>query len=257
MFVGFISCSRRCPAPPLPIEKTNEMLLSYEYSFTKVSISPPQCCSRCCPIRCCDSIPFDVQFLRTAKRALRRALAEEQGSLSEDALATVNALTVVNPTLPNPSEDRDLWSGSFDLVTTLLQSSDGTNSLQAGSATIDVEEDSGRLNLLAQLTLLDSALPAELRLTGHVSVSGDAELTLTCESLAITAADEAEADKAEAMVATTAAAAGLTLERSADGSALAAVEPLPTVRLGQLYLDQDCHIVKAQSGGEPFVLYRR
>jgi hypothetical protein len=49
-----------------------------------------------------------------------------RGFLSADALAMVAALAEVNPTRPTPSEDADLWSGSFSLSSATLSLSGGT-----------------------------------------------------------------------------------------------------------------------------------
>ena len=49
-----------------------------------------------------------VNEIRAFKGALRRALAAEDGMLSEDTLACIAAMSEVNPSAPDPATDRDL-----------------------------------------------------------------------------------------------------------------------------------------------------
>ena len=56
-----------------------------------------------------------VNEIRAFKGALRRALAAENGMLSEDTLACIAAMSEVNPSAPDPATDDDLWTGEFEL----------------------------------------------------------------------------------------------------------------------------------------------
>ena len=56
-----------------------------------------------------------VNEIRAFKGALRRALAAEDGMLSEDTLACIAAMSEVNPSAPDPATDDDLWTGEFEL----------------------------------------------------------------------------------------------------------------------------------------------
>ena len=56
-----------------------------------------------------------VNEIGAFKGALRRALAAEDGMLSEDTLACIAAMSEVNPSAPDPATDDDLWTGEFEL----------------------------------------------------------------------------------------------------------------------------------------------
>ena len=214
-------------------------------------------------------IPFDVSFLRTAKFALRRALQEEGGTLSEDALACVGALAAVNPSLPNPSADDDLWAdAAFSMVSNSLVTRDSGHITQKGSAFVDVDG-LGGLEVSATLGLRAAEVEAtaSLHLTGKAAPAADTELELQCDSLTMTIDGDGattSAEDLEALVATCATAAGMTLERKEadEGASLqwaAAADTLPVLRLGQLYLDQSCHILVRLKDGtavdDPIVLF--
>ena len=185
--------------------------------------------------------------------------------LNEDALATIGALAAVqknslqthdelrtaltltffvlsalsqaNPSLPNPSADNDLWSGSFALASASLTSDLSFEQRAAASVVID---EHGGMELSADVSL--SELPATLSLSGSVSPAGDTELQLEFKSLTLTLPEDV-ADAASSLMAikTYADAAGLSLERSADEKCVwASTEPIPAITLGQIYLDQDC-----------------
>ena len=187
-------------------------------------------------------IPFDIHFLRGAKNALRKSLDEEGGVLVEDAQACVEALSAVNPSLPNPSEDSDLWSGTWSFATSSLLSS-----ALAAEGSVVLSE-SGALELTCELTSAESS--ATLSVQGQVAAADDTVLELQCERIALSS---------EALVAACAEATGLSLAEA--GGEWVAAAPLPSLKLAQRYLDQDTHIVGALVEGErrdpPLVLFKK
>ena len=200
-------------------------------------------------------LAVDVHFYKQAKKALRAALAAEAGVLSADALAMVAALAEVNPTRPTPSEDADLWSGSFSLSSATLSLSGGTV-LQRDSI-VEVDDD-GKLLLLATV---DAAAGGDaeggalsVAFTGQLRAIGDACLELTCEQLGLAQVQDADAAGTAALVAACEAALGLKFSLGSS-----AVEPkiprwnvetpMPTLRLAQCYLDQELHVVRWSVGG--------
>jgi hypothetical protein len=205
-------------------------------------------------------IPYDIHFLRAAKTAVSRALEDEGGLLDEDALATIGALADVNPSKPDPANDNDLWSGSWVFRTASLLS--GPGSLEQRSRGDVVLEESGALEVEVTLAVGAAGTPATLGVAGQISADGDDVLELECERVVLsTPTDDAEASAA---VTSVAEAMGLTLERVSD--AWVAAPPLPALRLAQLYLDQDCHILGVLSGAEadvqrdplqPLVLFKK
>jgi hypothetical protein len=211
-------------------------------------------------------IPFDVHFLRSAKRALKQALRQESGALDEDALACVDALAVANPTMPNPSADDDLWAdGSFALLSDAFSGATSGRIVQRGAALVDVDG-LGGFELSATLGLMTptSEAAASLHIVGTASAVGDAELELRCDQLTVAVDDAAgaSADELASLLSACAEAAGLQLEHAGTPSSLkwaADKASFPPVRLGQLYLDQDCHIlVRLEDGArldQPIVLF--
>lgn len=173
-----------------------------------------------------NEIPYDIKFLRTAKAALRKALEEEGGALDDDARACVEALNVANPSLPNPAEDNDLWSGAWSFQTASLFS---TAIRAEGSVNVD---ESGELELTCTLTSGESV--GTLSMQARVAAAADTVLELQCERIALSS---------EALVSACSEATGLSLEPTEDGAQWLASEPLPALKLAQLYLDQDMHIV--------------
>lgn len=185
-----------------------------------------------------EEIPVSVSFYRTAKAALRNALAAEAGVLSEDAAAMVSALYDVNPTRPDPATDADLYSGSFDIASAL------SHSAGAGKLTVD---DDGGLQLSAAISE-DGDATLALTVAGSVRPTADAELSMTVESVSLAAADDACPVGVAALVAVCSAATGLRFE--AVESTWMAQPPLPSLRLQQLYLDQELHVVQWVLGDE-------
>ena len=198
-------------------------------------------------------IPFDVHFLRAAKSAVRRSLEDEGGLLTEDALETIKVLSDVNPSGPDPSADNDLWSGTWEFHIASLVSRPLE---QRGRGSVVVEE-SGELELQCSLALGGTGAPASLRVTGRVSAVADAVLELQCEKVVLSLQGQDEK-----LVGACVQATGLKMEPSADE--WIAASPLPAVRLAQLYLDQDCHIVRVsedaaeqgQGQRDPLVLFK-
>lgn len=187
-----------------------------------------------------NEIPYDIKFLREAKTALRNAVDAQGGLLDEDALACVEALTAVNPSLPNPSEDNDLWSGKFSFCTALFGGALGCR------GTVVLEE-SGALEVQCKLALAGTGddATATLHVSGDVAADGDTSLALQEGSkLALQGAGP------EIVAACAAAFPGLKLEVADDGGFLAAP---PSLTLSQLYLDQDMHIVSVADAA-PLVL---
>ena len=93
--------------------------------------------------------------------------------------------------------------------------------------------------------------PASLRLNGNLRVAGDDILEMACEQLLLSLQADAEdgvvsVDFAEAtapLAAECAAATGVELEPEAD-TWVGKADTLPTLRLVQEYLDQDCHVLR-------------
>ena len=193
-------------------------------------------------------IPFDISFLRTAKKALRNALQEQDGILDDDARACVDALSAVNPSLPNPSEDNDLWSGKW----TFSCASQAEGVLGRGSLQLD---ESGVLEMQCDVALDATGTPTTLRASGRVSAVADTVLELQCDSM------ELEAGATQELVTACSAALNLELKDDAGGGWAATPSPL---RLAQLYLDQDMHIVRrvlgsdedAELSGSPLVMFK-
>ena len=198
-------------------------------------------------------IPFDVHFLRAAKSALRRSLEDEGGLLTEDALETIGVLSDVNPSAPDPSADYDLWSGTWEFHIASLVSGPLE---QRGRGSVVVDE-SGELELHCSLALGATGAPASLRVTGRVSAVADAVLELQCAQVVLSLEGQDET-----LVSACAQATGLELEPWADE--WIGAQPLPALRLAQLYLDQDCHVVRlsedaaeqGQGQRDPVVLFK-
>ena len=174
-------------------------------------------------------IPYDVAFLRGCKAALRKSLAVDSGLLSEDALAAVEALAAVNPSLPDPSSDADLWSGEFELLTnTFSAAAHGVE--QLARPAVQIAED-GSVTLSATIGQ-SSGDGTPLSISGSLRATEDAMLALSCTAqLAPTASGEIRA--------ACAAASGL-----AFGSSEQAADPSAELALRILYLDQDLHILE-------------
>ena len=141
-------------------------------------------------------IAVDVAWFRSAKAALRAALAAEAGVLSADAAALGTALSSVNPTRPDPSVDYDLWSGTFSLESASL-TPPGGGVVQSGAAEVEVTPDS--LHLSAAVRSVGSEDELSLSLRGSLSATCCDELELRCEPLALEAAGESCAE-GEALV---------------------------------------------------------
>ena len=195
-------------------------------------------------------IPFDIQFLRTAKSALRQSLKESSGSLDEDALATIYALADVNPSKPNPAEDIDLWSGEWGFTTTIPLGAE--QATLVGTADIGVD---GAISLRCDV-MMGGATAVTVELSGTVSDATDDVLELACDRVKL----EGSSEDAAKLVSD---AMGWTID--SEGLVSSA---LPTLRLAQLYLDQDCHIVGPLAEGaadddedarrrRPLVLFKR
>ena len=191
-------------------------------------------------------IAVDVNFYKSAKIALRTALDEQDGALSDDALAMVDALADVNPTRPDPSEDNDLWSGSFDLASSALSVG---SVRQRGSGSIEVDDD-GKMMLFATLEASadEGGGALSLVLTGTLRASDDAELELACEQVGLAQLEDADTEETKLLISACEGATGLSFAESTsevqpDLPRWDADAPLPTLRLAQLYLDQELHIV--------------
>lgn len=120
---------------------------------------------------------------------------------------------------------------------------------QCGDATVEIDG-SGRVELSASLGLGDAATSASLRLSGSLNAVADAALQLSMDSVCVDfpPCNEGEVDDAAALVAACAdAIPGLEFVRHATSpSSWVAATQLPPLRLSQLYLDQDTHIVQLE-----------
>lgn len=177
-------------------------------------------------------IAVDVAWFRSAKAALRAALAAEAGVLSADAAALVTALSSVNPTRPDPSVDYDLWSGTFSLESASL-TPPGGGVVQSGAAEVEVTPDSLHLSAAVR-SAVGSEDELSLSLRGSLSATCCDELELRCEPLALEAAGESCAE-GETLVDAVAAATGLSFRAVSEARWEADV---PTLYLAQLFLDQ-------------------
>lgn len=186
-----------------------------------------------------NEIPYDVFFLRGAKSALRGALAEDAGSLSEDAVATISALAVANPSMPDPAVDRELWTGSYDLLTaSSILTIDGF-----GKVTLhDIILEDGAFKLEASI-----ASDALVSMQGWVRADGDVHFQLELLDVAVPFASEQPTATQQALVDACDQAMGLQLTRDDDDATtptcLRASPPLPSLRLRILYLDQSMLIL--------------
>lgn len=195
-----------------------------------------------------EEIAIDVGFYKSAKAALRTALDVDLGTLSEDAVAMIDALSEVSPTRPDPAEDNDLWSGSFSLSTSTL-ALPGSGVVQQAGAAVEVDDD-GRLLLLATIGSAENTDAAvSVCLTGNLTVAADDELELACDQLGLAQVEDSDEAGAAALVAACEAALGITLSVGSSDvqPGLArwnAEPPLPKLRLSQLYLDQELHVVR-------------
>ena len=197
-------------------------------------------------------IPFDVHFLRTAKTALRRALlsGDMPRQLDGDGIACIEALSVVNPTEPDPSTDADLWSGAFELLTPSLE----REGVVQRMAAVTITED-GALRLLAALVVGPGAARAEVSASGRANATGDASLVLTWEDLRLSLHTASPDDALLSLCSSS--IGGLRREPDeGDGVARWAVadaSTLPQLELEQVYLDQDMHILRrSQSAEDPW-----
>ena len=195
-----------------------------------------------------EDIAVDVSFYRAAKTALRAALTEEGGLLSEDAIAMVEALAAVNPTRPDPSEDFDLWSGKFELSSSSLSLA---GMVQEAVACISISKDDGALELAGTLRATDGSR-LRVVLSGCIEPTGDATLKLDRPALRLQGFEGTDGAGAAAMVAAVGAELALTFAEVDDAELeWTADTTLPDMSLSQLYLDQDLHILEyslAESG---------
>lgn len=198
-----------------------------------------------------------VQQLRAVKAALRAGLRAEAGKVSEDALAVVDGLQGVNPAAPDPSADTDLWTGDWLLLTA-----------QAGTqCTVQISADpTGERSATAHRaevrSLIDGHPALRLHAEGVLSPARPDALAfrVVSVSLAPEGGDDSAGglDACEALLREWLPQAGL--ERTAGAavptwSATAAgTDSLAEFELGQLYLDQDLHILRDGGSGELLIL---
>ena len=191
---------------------------------------------------CAQEISVDVEFYRKAKMALRAALHADAGMLSEDALAMISALSAVNPTRPDPSADEDLWSGHFELASSMIAALNSPV-VQAGAA-VDIGDD-GAVTLAATLRAREEmAQDVKVNLQAHLHAISDAELELNCHELLLHA--ESDTAAVRSVVEACSTAAGVALQRAdeGDGCRWEASAKLASLRLAILYLDQDLHVAR-------------
>ena len=121
-----------------------------------------------------------VDQIRAFKGALRRALAAEDGALSEDTLACIAAMSEVNPSAPDPATDDDLWTGEFELSSRIsVPTSAAPLEIRSGSVCIGFElTESIELTAGVHVALPGGTAPgapnAKLVLSGRVAAE-DAE----------------------------------------------------------------------------------
>ena len=158
--------------------------------------------------------------------------------------------------MPDPSTDSDLWSGSWEFRSATLFAG---LSDRPGNGSVELDE-SGDLRLQYALELGSTGVAATLCIDGRVAAASDDVLALACDHAALSLSSPS--DEAGTIVATCAKAAGLALQ-SADGAWVAST-PLPTLQITQLYLDQDCHIVRVlgseaegEGNAQPLVLFKK
>ena len=202
-----------------------------------------------------------VTEIRAFKKALERALKEEEGVPSEDTLACISAMAAVNPSKPDPATDDDLWTGEFELRSRItVPTATAALEISSGTACLGFElTESFELTAEVAVTPAGGAAQgapnARLVLTGRVAAE-DADvlrLSAPCARLELLAPDEellaACATAARALLPSVEQVDGSVLEASGEGG----------ISLQVLYLDQDLHMLlpRLQAGGaRPIVLSR-